>query len=219
MSSAGLRERKKTQTRRLIADTAARLFAEHGYEQVSVSDVAQEAGVAEQTVYNYFRTKEELVTDRDQQIQDKLCDLIRSRPQGESPAAAVRTFLLNSVKHIENIPPDMWRGELGYLATRSPSIHRLSLELTDRQATALGEAIADSSTLKPEVARLHGIALAGVFQVLIADAGQMTHEGRTQSEIVQTLYAVVANMLDEMDHWFGTRSAPPSHRAPLPEFQ
>src|ERR1039457_5670309 len=37
---------------------------------VAVSDVAREADVAEQTVYNYFRTKEQLVTDRDQEIQE-----------------------------------------------------------------------------------------------------------------------------------------------------
>jgi hypothetical protein len=40
-------------------------FAERGYEHVAVSDVAREAEVAEQTVYNYFRTKEQLVTDRE----------------------------------------------------------------------------------------------------------------------------------------------------------
>ena len=66
MAATGLRELKKARTRRLIADTAARLFAERGYEHVSVSDVAREAEVAEQTVYNYFPTKEQLVTDRDQ---------------------------------------------------------------------------------------------------------------------------------------------------------
>ncbi|SRR5713101_2451881 len=66
MSSTGLRERKKALTRQLIADTAARLFAERGYENVAVSDVAREADVAEQTVYNYFPTKEQLVTDREQ---------------------------------------------------------------------------------------------------------------------------------------------------------
>jgi len=69
MTEVGLRERKKARTRRVIADAAARLFAERGYEQVAVSDVAREAEVSEQTVYNYFQTKEQLVTDRDQQIQ------------------------------------------------------------------------------------------------------------------------------------------------------
>src|ERR1035441_9204110 len=97
MPSTGLRELKKARTRRLIADTAARLFAERGYEHVAVSDVAREAEVAEQTVYNYFPAKEQLVTDRDQQIQDRLCDLIRSRPPAITPAAAIRDFVLVDV--------------------------------------------------------------------------------------------------------------------------
>ena len=66
MTDPGLRERKKARTRQAIADAAARLFAERGYEQVAVSDVAREAEVSEQTVYNYFQTKDQLVTDRDQ---------------------------------------------------------------------------------------------------------------------------------------------------------
>src|SRR5438067_8462798 len=104
MATTGLRDRKKARTRRLIADAAARLFAERGYEQVAVTDVAREAEVAEQTVYNYFPTKEQLVLDRDQLVQDRLCDLIRSRPSSMTPAAAVREFILESVTNIHGIP-------------------------------------------------------------------------------------------------------------------
>ena len=57
MATIGLRELKKARTRQLIADTAARLFAERGYEHVAVTDVARAAEVAEQTVYNYFRPR------------------------------------------------------------------------------------------------------------------------------------------------------------------
>jgi AcrR family transcriptional regulator len=104
MADAGLRELKKARTRRLIADTAARLFAERGYEHVAVTDVAREAEVAEQTVYNYFPSKEQLVIDRDQEVRDRLCDLIRSRPSGTTAAAAVRDFVLGSVEGIRSIP-------------------------------------------------------------------------------------------------------------------
>ena len=211
MASPGLRERKKARTRRLIADTAARLFAERGYEHVAVTDVAREAEVAEQTVYNYFPTKEQLVTDREQQVQDRLCDLIRSRPPGVTPAAAIRDFVLGSVAGIRSIPADLWRGELGYLAAISPAVHRLVLELADRQAAALVEVISDTTGVPPEVARLQGIALAGVFQIIISEAGQRTREGQSQPEIADELYPVVGHLLDELDRWFSlsARSARP----------
>jgi AcrR family transcriptional regulator len=202
VASPGLRERKKARTRRLIADTAARLFAERGYEQVAVTDVAREAEVAEQTVYNYFPTKEQLVTDREQQVQDRLCDLIRSRPPGVTPAAAIREFVLKSVAGIRSIPAELWRGELGYLAAISPAVHRLVLELTDRQAAALAEVISETTAVPPEVARLQGIALAGVFQIIIGEAGRRTREGQNQAEIADELYPVVGNLLDELDRWF-----------------
>ena len=172
MAHGGLREIKKERTRRHIAAAAARLFAERGYEHVSVADVARAAEVAEQTVYNYFPAKEQLVTDLEVQVQDQLCDLIRSRPPDVTPAAAIRGFVLGSVDAIRAIPPENWRGELGYLAAISPAVHRLALEMADRQAAALASAISDTSPVPPEIAALQGIALAGVFQIIISEAGR-----------------------------------------------
>src|ERR1700685_2943975 len=183
MASTGLRERKRARTRRHIADTAARLFAERGYERVTVTDVAREAEVAEQTVYNYFPTKERLVTDREEQVQDRLCDLIRSRPPGVTPAAAIRGFVLDAVAGIRSIPPEIWRGELGYLAAISPTVHRLVLELSDRQAAALAVAISDTTAVAPEVAGLQGIALAAVFQIIISEAGRRTLGRQSAAEL------------------------------------
>jgi AcrR family transcriptional regulator len=202
MPEAGLRELKKARTRRLIADTAARLFAERGYEQVAVSDVAREAEVAEQTVYNYFPTKEQLVIDRDQLVQDRLCDLIRSRPAETTPAAAVRDFVLDSVEHIRAIPRNQWHGELGYLAAMSPAVHRLALEMTERQASAIADAIVDTTEVPPEVARLQGMALAGVLQIIISEAGTRTRKGQSQAKIADELLPVIGVMVDELDRWF-----------------
>jgi AcrR family transcriptional regulator len=208
MAATGLRDLKKARTRRLIADTAARLFAERGYERVTVTDVAREAEVAEQTVYNYFPTKEQLVIDREEQVQDRLCDLIRSRPPAVTPAAAIRGFVLEAVAGIRSIPPEIWRGELGYLAAISPTVHRLVLELTDRQAAALATAISDTTAVAPEVARLQGIALAAVFQIIISDAGRRTREGQSQAEIADELGPMVENILGELDRWLSVLAPP-----------
>jgi AcrR family transcriptional regulator len=56
----GLRERKKREAREVIASTARRLFAAHGFEAVTVAQVAAAAGVSEKTVFNYFPSKEDL---------------------------------------------------------------------------------------------------------------------------------------------------------------
>jgi AcrR family transcriptional regulator len=202
MSSGGLRERKKARTRRLIADTAARLFAEHGYERVTVGDVAREAELAEQTVYNYFSTKERLVTDRDEQIHARLCDLVRSRPPGVTPAAAIREFVLRSVDGIRTIPREVWRGELGHLAAISPTVHRLALEAVDSLAVALAAAISESSEVRPEIARLQGIALASVNLMIIDEAGRRTRARQSQARIASELYPLIENVLNELDRWF-----------------
>jgi AcrR family transcriptional regulator len=201
MTEPGLRERKKARTRQIIADAAARLFAQRGYEQVAVSDVAREAEVSEQTVYNYFQTKEQLVTDRDQLIQDELSRRIRARAPGTTPAAAIRDFVLDTVEGIRRIPAEQWRGELGFLAAISPTVHRLSLEMSDRQASAVAAAIAETTTVAPAIARLRGIALAGVFQIIIAEAGRRTREGQSQNKLADELRPAVEAVLDDLDAW------------------
>ncbi len=201
MTEAGLRERKKARTRRVIADAAARLFAERGYEQVAVSDVAREAEVSEQTVYNYFQTKEQLVTDLDQDFQDQLVRLIRTRAPATNPVAAIRELVLDAVEGIRRVPPEQWRGELGYLAAISPTVHRLALEMSDRQAQAIAGAIRETSAVTPELARLQGIALAGVFQIIISEAGRGTQEGQSQDEIADELRPAIEGVLTDLDRW------------------
>jgi AcrR family transcriptional regulator len=201
MTEVGLRERKKARTRQAIADAAARLFAERGYEQVAVSDVAREAEVSEQTVYNYFQTKDQLVIDRDQLVEDELSRLIRERAPGTTPAAAIRDFVLDSVEGIRRSPAGQWRGELGFLAAISPTVHRLALEMSDRQASALASAIAETEAVAPEIAKLRGIALAGVFQIIITEAGRRTREGQSQNQIADELRPAIEAVLDDLDRW------------------
>src|SRR6476619_3837144 len=86
----GLRETKKHETRREIADTAMRLFVQRGFEHVTVSEVAAAARVSEKTVFNYFPTKEDLFFDELPERQAALVAAIRDRAPGESIVASLR---------------------------------------------------------------------------------------------------------------------------------
>ncbi|HEX3750276.1 MAG TPA: TetR/AcrR family transcriptional regulator [Streptosporangiaceae bacterium] len=89
----GLRERKKEQTRAAIAHTAITLFLERGFEQVSIAEIAEAAGVAKQTVTNYFPNKEDLVITAQDGLIPDLAGAVRDRGPGESPVAALHRFV------------------------------------------------------------------------------------------------------------------------------
>jgi AcrR family transcriptional regulator len=96
MTEMGLRERKKAQTRQLIADTAWRLFADRGFERVTVAEVAREAQVAVATVFNYFPTKEDLFFFRLEAFGADLAEAVAGRAAGEPALAAFRRQLLGA---------------------------------------------------------------------------------------------------------------------------
>ena len=91
--ATGLRERKKQQTRELIAETARRLFSERGFERVSVAEIARVADVSEKTVFNYFPTKEDLVYWRLESFEDELLARSVRRAAGESVLDAFGRFV------------------------------------------------------------------------------------------------------------------------------
>jgi AcrR family transcriptional regulator len=88
----GLRERKKQQTRSLIALTARALFVDRGFDAVSISEVARAADVSEATVYNYFPTKEDLVYHGMEVFEEALLAAVRDRNPGESILDAFGRF-------------------------------------------------------------------------------------------------------------------------------
>jgi AcrR family transcriptional regulator len=86
----GLREVKKLETRREIADTAMQLFVERGFDHVTVAEVAAAAHVSEKTVFNYFPTKEDLFFDEVPEREAAIVRALRERAPGDTVVAALR---------------------------------------------------------------------------------------------------------------------------------
>src|SRR5919106_1654631 len=80
----GLRARKKRIAREAIAATARRLFAERGFDAVTVAEIAAAADVSEKTVFNHFPTKEDLAFAGREEGILQFVTAIAERPPGSS---------------------------------------------------------------------------------------------------------------------------------------
>src|SRR6478672_9202977 len=90
-------ERGGPQTRARIAEIAARLFLERGFDAVTVAEVAREAGVSSVTVFNHFPRKEDLFLDRAVDAGDVLRSAVRDRAPAGDVLASLRDAALRLV--------------------------------------------------------------------------------------------------------------------------
>jgi AcrR family transcriptional regulator len=94
---AGLRARKRERTRDAIADAAISLFLARGFDHVPVADIAARAEVSKPTLFRYFPAKEDLVLHRIADHNGEAARVVRARPPGVSPLAALHRHFLNGL--------------------------------------------------------------------------------------------------------------------------
>jgi AcrR family transcriptional regulator len=80
-----LRERKQQRARERIVEAAFALFAERGFSEVTVTDIAERAEVGRTTFFRYFGDKQEVVFADEQQLRDGLEERERALP-AKAPA-------------------------------------------------------------------------------------------------------------------------------------
>jgi AcrR family transcriptional regulator len=81
----GLRERTRRAVRAELADIALRLFAAQGFDQTTVDEIAQAAGLTKRSFFRYFPAKEDAVFGGVDVTGEQVVDDIRARPGDEDP--------------------------------------------------------------------------------------------------------------------------------------
>lgn len=195
-----LRARKKLQTRRRIADAAASLFAAKGYDAVTVAGIARFADVSEQTVYNFFPSKELLVLDEDAAFEALLVGMIRERPAGTKIAESVRAGAHAFLKRLQARPKGpKSRGGLPCLMNSSPPVRRFWLAALDRYASSLGAALVKESRgrISPLASRLLGFSIVTIFSLIIEEIGRATLRGVGMRSL-NKLHAQIDDAVDRL---------------------
>jgi AcrR family transcriptional regulator len=189
----GLRQRKKQRTRELIAETARRLFAERGFERVTIAEVAREADVSEQTVFNYFPTKEDLVYWRLEGFEDELLTAVRERDAGESVLRAFGRFVLRRRGLLAEPDPEARRRllEITRMITASPALLERERAIFDRYTDSLARLVAEelgprSDEVLPWVV---ANALMGIHRALLDYSRRRILAGAPNDRILRELRA------------------------------
>jgi AcrR family transcriptional regulator len=189
-----LRERKKRETRQHISDVATGLFLERGFDEVRVADVAAAAGVSEKTVYNYFETKEALLLDREQGMEQALRTALGPQSATSSPIEAMVRVILDELTEFY----DLWGDGDGFrevlrftaLIEETPSLRAAQRDMMDRltqvAATAMAErAGVDPADPEPQIAAAAIVGLGGVmFRTLHRQAETAPDAATAQAAVV-----------------------------------
>ncbi len=207
----GLRERKKQQTRELIADTARRLFTERGFESVTVAQIAEAADVAEATVFNYFPTKEDLFYSRLEAFEEDLLTAVRERGPGVSVLDAFRDFLLArrgvfamSAPSGDDEATERLR-TVTRVITESPALLARERQVFARYAEALAALIAnETGSSRGDVApRVVAYALLGTHRALIDFVRERALAGARASQISREVRVQAKRAFAQLEHGLG----------------
>jgi AcrR family transcriptional regulator len=101
---AGKRIENKERTRKAILAAASRLFSTKGFHRTTTRAVSRKAGIAEGTLFNYFRTKEDLAVYFFQQQLGELMDWFRRNKRLQRAPLSEKLFAIIHY-HLEQIGP------------------------------------------------------------------------------------------------------------------
>lgn len=155
----------RDQRRLQLLDVAGSVFAERGYHNAAMDDIAEAAGVSKPVLYQHFPSKLDLYLALVDRACDEIVDLVRtaiadSSNNAERVQAALGSFY-EFVAHSGRSFRFVFESDL----TGDAQVQNRLWQVHQDLAAAIGNAIAHDTQMVPEHARLLGISLVGLAQV------------------------------------------------------
>jgi AcrR family transcriptional regulator len=163
----------RAESRALILEHALELFATHGYDRTTIRGIAESAGISQGLIYNYFRSKDELLRAI---FEQSMADVRQSFATAERAAPGGRTAaLIRSAFELLERNRRFWRisygvrMQPGVLAELGEGLHRWTQEIDQKLQGYLREDGFEEPAL--EGAILFAL-IDGVSQHYVLDPGR-----------------------------------------------
>jgi AcrR family transcriptional regulator len=194
-------ERRKRRTRQAIQAAALQLFAERGYRETTINDIAERADVAPRTVTVHFPAKEEMLFDAEPFTLDSLSKRLAARGPHETALEALRDWMATTMTEAETNGSDMdgrfWkrRALRARIITTEPELRgraRASYYPFERiLAEAIGKDLGQSAnSLTPRLAALS--AVAGLRELYESDQAQALAAPPNAAELLKLVDTVIS---------------------------
>ncbi len=175
-ATLGKRERNKLHTLRSIYQSALYLFDMQGFDRTTVDDIALRAGVTPRTLFNYFPTKESIVSFPLGYLGRSLSSLVRTADPSLNPLEALADGIIKLFHEVSRTPSLSNALRLGYkVVNNTPSLGELNLARRSQLYLVAWKALMergvdpDSQSLRAASSGIVACSLATMFSWLEAD--------------------------------------------------
>jgi len=158
-----LQSRKRQLVRDAIYDAAIDLFAKHGFDETTVEEVADAAGISRRSFFRYFESKDDLLALNTVHCGEILCQTVAACPANLSLLDVVHETVLAGVRFTEGQKLTRQIIEISVRSTSARQAHLSRLmEVEDKVAAVFAARMKVKSRYN-----VRPIILAGVTQLLI----------------------------------------------------
>ncbi|RMI32966.1 TetR/AcrR family transcriptional regulator [Nocardia stercoris] len=202
-----LRERKKIETARSIWRVALELFVEHGFDNVSVAQIAAASNVSKMTVFNYFGTKEDLVLGPMEEHLGELAAVVRERERGESVVAAVRRHFRAALADFD--PASGLNDQTGVLdvqrlVRQTPALAQRAHDFHNRaQELLAAELVTEAGDSDPTTARVVAALLVAARRALVAENHRRLLAGESADQVLPDAITAADNAFELLERGLG----------------
>lgn len=192
----GLRERKKEQKRERLKQAAFDLFAERGFDDVTVDEIADRAEVSKSTLFRYFETKEDLLLVDARMHRDALLRALSDRPTDEPVLASLR-YALQSLA--ADYQADRLRAvQRNRIIAESPALAARALERQVAWEDGLAEVILPRLAGEAD-AEIRAAVLAAAAMAVVRVATRRWIASDDDTEMIDHVLAALDLLIDELE--------------------
>jgi AcrR family transcriptional regulator len=124
----GLRDITREAVRTRISEVAVDLFAEHGFDSVTVEQIAAEVGISARSFHRYFPAKEDAVIGDLTRWGEFVRDILTSRPADEPPLVSLRIAFASLLSRPRSIEDEQRSKRTMRVLTSTASLRARNLE-------------------------------------------------------------------------------------------